>query len=128
MTKKEHWKAEPDEHDYPAAGAYLSLLMTKAEVTATVRKLKAATLSTSKAQDLLRASRLEMLPIDNHEVLRDLKKVRKGELLSPLLLVRGHAGSDVALTVADGYHRICASYHLDEDTDIPCRIVDPPPA
>ena len=26
------------------------------------------------------------------------------------------------LTVADGYHRICASYHLDEDADIPCRI------
>jgi hypothetical protein len=32
--------------------------------------------------------------------------------------------AEVALTVADGYHRICASYHLDEDTDIPCRIVD----
>jgi hypothetical protein len=25
--------------------------------------------------------------------------------------------------VADGYHRICASYHLDEDTEIPCRMV-----
>jgi hypothetical protein len=32
----------------------------------------------------------------------------------------------VALTIADGYHRICASYHLDEDADIPCRIADPP--
>jgi hypothetical protein len=28
------------------------------------------------------------------------------------------------MTTADGYHRICASYHLDEDADIPCRIVD----
>jgi hypothetical protein len=28
----------------------------------------------------------------------------------------------VPLTVADGFHRICASYHLDEDADIPCRI------
>jgi hypothetical protein len=28
------------------------------------------------------------------------------------------------LIVADGYHRICASYHLDEDADIPCRITD----
>jgi hypothetical protein len=28
------------------------------------------------------------------------------------------------LIVADGYHRICASYHLDENTDIPCRIAD----
>jgi len=30
----------------------------------------------------------------------------------------------VPLIVADGYHRICASYHLDEDADIPCRITD----
>jgi hypothetical protein len=30
--------------------------------------------------------------------------------------------ADVPLTIADGFHRICASYHLDEDADIPCRI------
>jgi hypothetical protein len=28
------------------------------------------------------------------------------------------------LTVADGYHRICASYHLDPDSEIPCRVVN----
>jgi len=28
--------------------------------------------------------------------------------------------------IADGYHRICASHIVDEDTDIPCRIVDLP--
>jgi hypothetical protein len=28
------------------------------------------------------------------------------------------------MRVADGYHRICASYYLDENTDIPCRLVD----
>jgi len=28
--------------------------------------------------------------------------------------------------IADGYHRVCASYHLDEDTEIPCRLVDLP--
>jgi hypothetical protein len=32
----------------------------------------------------------------------------------------------VALTIADGYHRICASYLIDENADIPCRIVDAP--
>jgi hypothetical protein len=42
-----------------------------------------------------------------------------------VLLVRGAFGSGVPLTVADGYHRICASYHLDENADIPCRLVDP---
>jgi hypothetical protein len=28
--------------------------------------------------------------------------------------------------VADGYHRLCASYHVDEATEIPCRVVDRP--
>jgi hypothetical protein len=32
------------------------------------------------------------------------------------------------MTIADGYHRICASCHVDEDAEIPCRIVDAPPA
>jgi len=29
------------------------------------------------------------------------------------------------LVVADGYHRVCASYWIDENTDIPCILVDP---
>jgi hypothetical protein len=41
-----------------------------------------------------------------------------------VLLVRGRLGAGVPLTVADGYHRICASYHLDENAPIPCRIAD----
>jgi hypothetical protein len=41
-----------------------------------------------------------------------------------VLLVRGEATTGVALIAADGYHRICASYHLNEDADIPCRIAE----
>jgi len=77
-----------------------------------------------KAKDLNRASRLPVLPPDNPHVAQDLKKVHKGEKLSPVLLVRGVLGQGIPLTVADGYHRICASYHLDENADIPCRLVD----
>jgi hypothetical protein len=57
-------------------------------------------------------------------VASDLAKVDQGNRLSPVLLVRGRLQRGVALTIADGYHRICASYHLDENADIPCRIVD----
>jgi hypothetical protein len=32
----------------------------------------------------------------------------------------------IPLQIADGYHRVCASYHLDENTDIPCRITTHP--
>jgi len=121
---RENWKDEPDDHDYPAAEDYLSLLMPPAGAKRVVRRLRAAALVRRKAKDLLRASRLPVLPPDNLHVARDLKKVRDGKGLSPVLLVRGQLAAEVALTVADGYHRICASYHLDEDADIPCRIAD----
>jgi hypothetical protein len=120
----EHWKTEPDEHDYPAAGDYLSLLCSDEEVHRLVDGLKCAPLVHRKAKDLLRASRLPLLGVDNFHVGEDLEKVRRGERLSPVLLVRGDFTSGVALTVADGYHRICASYHLSENAEIPCRIVE----
>jgi hypothetical protein len=123
---REHWKEEPDEHDYPAALDYLSLLLGQADAARLVKSLQQATITHRKAKDLLRASRLGLLGPEDAEVMKDLRKVRRDERLSPVLLVRGSLASDVAMTVADGYHRICASYHLDEDADIPCRIVDPP--
>ena len=122
----EHWKEQPDAHDYPAAGDYLSLLMPAWQAASAVAALQKADLTHRKAKDLLRASRLELLPADNEHVAGDLAKVHGGEQLSPVLLLRGDAGRDVALTVADGYHRICASYHIDENADIPCRIADYP--
>lgn len=126
MARKvvENWAEKPDDHDYPAAEDYLSLLMPAAAAHRLVRRLRAGTIVRRKAKDLLRASRLPVLPPENFHVATDLKKVKDGKKLSPVLLVRGQLTSEVPLTVADGYHRICASYHLDEDADIPCRIVD----
>jgi hypothetical protein len=124
----EHWKNEPDAHDYPAADAYLSLILDETDAASVVADLEKAPLVHRMAKDLLRASNLELLPEDNAHVAADLKKVRRGERLSPVLLVRGSMNSGVALTIADGYHRVCASYHIDENADIPCRLADMPPA
>ena len=121
---RELWKSAPAAHDFDAAADYLSLLFDPATIRTVVRRLRAASPTTKKAKDLLRASGLALLPADDRELVRDLKKVRKGEQLSPVLLVRGGLYHDRLLTVADGYHRICASYHLDEDADIPCHIAD----
>jgi hypothetical protein len=121
--KREHWKSEPDDHDYPAADDYLSLLVAPEVADALVDALRKAPLVHRKAKDLLRASGLEMLPKTNVHVAKDLDKVAKGERLSPVLVVRGDVARGVPLTVADGYHRICASHDLDEDADIPCRMV-----
>ena len=98
--------------------------MPPAKAKQVVGRLRTAAIVRRKAKDLLRSSRLAVLPPENFHVARDLKKVKDGKKLSPVLLVRGQLTSDVPLTIADGYHRVCASYHLDEDADIPCRIVD----
>ena len=120
------WKVEPDEHDYPAAYDYLKLLITERQAKAVVTGLRKAPISHRKAKDILRASDLHLLSPDSEHVAKDMKKVEMGTLLSPVLLVRGGLSSARPLIVADGYHRVCASHHLDENLDIPCRIADIP--
>ncbi len=126
MSQKEHWKTDPDAHDYPAAQDYLTLLMSPAAASGLVEALKNAPLLHRAAKDLLRASGLALLPENNFHVAKDLNKVKKGQLLSPVLLVAGDASRGAHLTIADGYHRICASWYLNEDETIPCRLVDLP--
>jgi hypothetical protein len=115
----EHWKDEPDDKDYPAAESYLSLLVgpsSAAKLTKVLRKED--DVRHFAAKDILRASGLPLLPRDSPEVASDLEKVKFGTKLSPVLLLEG-----IPLWVADGYHRVCASYHLDEKVPVPCRIV-----
>jgi hypothetical protein len=117
------WLDAPEDHDYAAAADYLSLISEDDEIAKTVDALKSAKTSLHKAKDILRAARLQLLPADNARVKGDLAKIDAGKKLSPILLVRGKAVDDVALQIADGYHRVCASYLTDENTDIPCRLV-----
>ena len=120
-----HWKAESDEHDYPAAANYLSLLLTAAQAKRLASSFRKTPISTYLAKDLLRASRLPLLPTENYHVKKDLKRVKQGLLLSPVLLVRGDLSEDRLLIIADGYHRVCASYYLDENAEVLCHIVSP---
>lgn len=126
MAKKQQpvvWKAAPEEHDYPAAASYLSLLGDLSLVAELVGGLRAAPVTHFKAKDILRAARLALLDVSNPHVATDLRSVRKGRPLSPILLVAGDLTSGTPVQVADGYHRVCASYYVDENTDIPCRLV-----
>ena len=115
----EHWKDEPEDQDFPAAESYLSLLIGPAAAAKLAKALrKEQTLRHFAAKDILRAAGLPLLGADDSEVTADLDKVKAGRKLSPVLLVHG-----IPLWVADGYHRVCASYHLDEKTPVPCRMV-----
>ena len=115
----EHWKDKPEAQDFPAADSYLSLLVGAEAASKLAKALrKERSLKNHAAKDILRAANLPLLGPDDSEVAADLKKVKLGDRLSPVLLVQGEP-----LWVADGYHRICASYHLDEKSEVPCRIV-----
>ncbi|GAA3024556.1 hypothetical protein GCM10010462_08890 [Microbacterium dextranolyticum] len=119
------WKNEPDDHDFPAAADYLALVAAPERVSSIVAALHAAPTVLKKAKDVLRAARLPLLPKDNPHVAADLAKVHAGTPLSPVLLVRGELTTGTPAQIADGYHRVCASWYLDENTQIPCRIVTP---
>ncbi len=115
------WLADPEDHDYPAAGSYLSLLCDESAAAKYVEQLRKAPVSKFKAKDIFRASGLSLVGISNSHVEHDREKVLAGQSLSPLLLVR--ATNNQKVIIADGYHRMCAVYSFDEDAFIPCKIV-----
>jgi hypothetical protein len=115
------WSKSPDKHNYPAALSYLSLFFDEKTAAKHVRKLERAATSEFKAKDIFRASGLSLLGVSNSHVDRDRKRIKAGQVLSPILMVRDAATRRVI--VADGYHRLCAVYSCDEDAVIPCRIV-----
>jgi len=115
------WLEEPQAHDYLAAQKYLSLIYDDEKASELVAKLRASGMSEFAAKDISRASGLVLLPADNEHVQHDQAKIKAGEQLSPLLLVR--APQLGRLIIADGYHRMCAVYAVAEDTPVPCKIV-----
>ena len=108
-------------HDYPAALSYLSLIYNPEKAKMFVEALKNTEVVHFKAKDIFRASRESSLGSNNSHMKSNLKKIKEGKRLSPLLLVRDSANGKVI--IADGYHRICATHFYNEDMDIPCKIV-----
>jgi disulfide oxidoreductase YuzD len=115
------WLADAEDHDFPAAESYLSLIYSNKRAAELTAKLRASKIAQFKAKDIFRASQLSLLGISNSHVEKDKHKIVDGKALSPLLLVRDETNGKVI--IADGYHRLCAVYGFDEDALIPCKIV-----
>ena len=104
------WLPKPEDKNYPAALSYLSLLYPEKEAAALVAKLRKAKISQFKAKDIFRASQLSLLGVSNSHVKKDQKKIRKGILLSPVLLVRSQQHARVV--ISDGYNRRARSISI----------------
>jgi hypothetical protein len=108
------WKKDVASHDYAAAASYLSIRFGESKAREVSEKLQKLPVITRRANDILRSTRRDPLPLTDPGVLKDLKKVLAGEKLSPVLVAEGD--------IADGYHRVSLAYALDPYADVPLKL------
>jgi hypothetical protein len=114
------WLDDANPSDYEAAAHYLALVDTQKNIDKAVTDLKAGAIVEYKATDLLRAAQLTVPKADDRPTREQIKKIDRGEPVSPVLIVRVPALKKVI--VADGFHRICAAYRIDPDVMLHCKL------
>jgi hypothetical protein len=112
------WHTRPTSDDFTAALTYLSLLFPSATARSLVKKARATKATDHVAKDILRACNLPLLPAEEWHVCENLKRIHKGKPISPVILVQGDLGHGRPFVIADGYHRVCAACHADEDAPV----------
>jgi hypothetical protein len=108
------WRKDVAQHDYVAAASYLSVRLGQSRAQEVSEKLQKLQVTTRRANDILRATGRNPLPLSDPGVLNDLKKVLAGQKLSPVLVAEGD--------IADGYHRVSLAYALDPYADVPLKL------
>jgi hypothetical protein len=120
-TSRIRWLEEPEGKDYLAAESFLSMVIAPSALSQTIAALRTAPLGHWAAKDLLRAAGLPPLkPKQSAEVAEKLEKIKNGIPISPVLLIGGIRDY---LVIGDGYHRASAAYRVDEDAQVPGRLL-----
>lgn len=117
-VEKIKWLDDVADHDYDAAAAYLSLKLDEDAVHKIVKRLRNASVTMRRANDILRAAGLTAAPLDDPGVMKDLIKVIEGRRLSPVLVVSAELRADIA----DGYHRVSLVYRIDPYGEVPLKL------
>ena len=81
------WLGEPEEHDYPAAESYLSLIYDAKIAADFMQQLRQASMSVYKAKDIFRASSLSLLGGSNSHIEKNQIKILNGH--PPLTITAG---------------------------------------
>jgi hypothetical protein len=108
------WEKEVAQHDYAAAANYLSIRFGEDRAQEVSKKLQKLPVVRRRANDILRATQRDPLPLSDPGVLKDLKEILSGKKLSPVLVAEGD--------IADGYHRVSLAYALDAYMDVPLKL------
>jgi hypothetical protein len=98
------------------ATAFLRLFLNKKDLNKLKAKLKKHRITTDyhTAKDIIRASQSQMVADDNANLLEHINDVKNGLAFYPVILVRAKK----RLFIADGFHRICTAYSIDDKTKI----------
>ena len=120
QPRQVQWLEDAIDEDYNAAAHYLSLLDVQKNADKAVAEMRSATITEFKATDLLRAAQLTVPKADDRPSREQMKKIKNGEPISPVLLMRASALKKVI--IADGFHRICAAYRIDPDVVLRCKL------
>lgn len=115
------WLDDATEDDYGAAAHYLHLLENPKNVATVITALRSAHVIEYKAADLLRAAQLMVPKSDDRPTREQVKRIKNGEPISPVLLARADALKKVI--IADGFHRVSAAFRLDPDVILHCKLV-----
>jgi hypothetical protein len=114
------WYSDAEQHDYAFAESCLSSMYSSDRVSTALANLQTATVTQFKAKDIFQAAQPAKLNAGktHSEIYR--RKIKAGEAMSPLLLVRN--GMLGKLVVASGYRHLCAVYEMDQNALVPCKI------
>ena len=108
------WRKDVANHDYAAAFSYLSIRFGESRAQEVSKKLRKLPVIHRRANDILRATRRDPLPLSDPGVLRDLQKVLAGEKLSPVLIADGD--------IADGSPRVSLPDAIVPYADVPLKL------
>jgi hypothetical protein len=122
---KPRWEARPASDDFTSAFDYLSLQYRNAMARRLVKKARSTRVTQHVAKDILRACNLPLLPTDERHVAENLRRIHKGKTLSPVILIQGDLVKGRPFIIADGYHRMCAACHANEDAPVRGILVTP---
>jgi hypothetical protein len=115
------WADKITKKDIAASMEYLNLVFNTKVVADAAQKLEKhrEQIEKFKAKDILRASQTQLLPETNEDVRAEFLKIMKQVPLAPIILVR----KNDRLFIGDGFHRTCAAYYLNKDSEVHCVIV-----
>lgn len=109
--------ADSELSDFEAARTWLLRMFGPDTADRLMASLEAAPTVSRMACDIVRTGCITLIPKDNLMVAHFMRHLRRGNMFKPLLLVEWRP-----LIVADGHHRLAASFYTDPGMLIPCKV------